>query len=258
MERPELVPEGFEDPSFNTENWDEIKVPSNWQMEGYGHPKFRNVALSFESDPPHIPAYYNPTGCYKRNFTVPSGWKEKQVMLRFEGVKSASYVWINGQKVGYNQGGFEPAEYNITPFITEGENDISVEVIRFSDGSYLENQDMWRLSGIYRDVKILALPNVHIEDFYYSTDLDKDYINAELKVEVKLANSSGIKAKVYSLQVDVLDGQGASILDDLIDEKVSLSGAAPSKNPSSEPCEKSPKMVSRKSKSLSDKLCSEG
>ena len=149
VETPDQVPEGFWQPDFEVEEWDEIKVPSNWQMEGYGHPKFRNVSLSFESDPPNIPDYYNPTGCYKRKFTVPENWKNKEVMLRFEGVKSASYVWVNGKRVGYNQGGFEPAEYNITPFIKIGENDLAVEVIRFSDGSYLENQDMWRLSGIF-------------------------------------------------------------------------------------------------------------
>ncbi len=224
VERPDLVPEHFEDPAFNTEDWDEIRVPSNWQMEGFGHPKFRNVALSFESDPPHIPAYYNPTGCYKRTFTAPPGWKDKEVMLRFEGVKSASYVWINGQKAGYNQGGFEPAEYNITPYIREGENDISVQVIRFSDGSYLENQDMWRLSGIFRDVKLFALPRVHIQDFFFTTDLDENYRDAMLNVELTLANSEEMKASGYSLQVEVLDRQGASVLDEPLLQIITLSG----------------------------------
>ena len=225
VERPDLVPQHFEDPDFSTDNWDEIIVPSNWQMEGFGHPKFRNIALSFESDPPHIPAYYNPTGCYKRTFSVHEGWKDKELMLRFEGIKSASYVWVNGQKVGYNQGGFEPAEYNISPYVKEGANDISVQVIRFSDGSYLENQDMWRLSGIYRDVKISALPKVHVHDFYYTTDLDEAYLDAQLKVELTLANSEGRKASAYSLAVDVLDEEGSSILDEPMENSLDITGA---------------------------------
>lgn len=223
-ERPDLIPEGFEAPGFDTDEWDEIPVPSNWQMYGYGHPKFRNIPLSFESDPPHIPDYYNPTGCYKRNFQVPQEWIQKEVFLRFEGIKSASYVWINGEKAGYNQGGFEPAEYNITPFINEGENDISVQVIRFSDGSYLENQDMWRLSGIYRDVKLFALPKVHIHDFYYTTDLDENYRDAMLSTKISLANPEKISAQGYSISVDVLDKQGLSVLDEKLSEAFTLSG----------------------------------
>lgn len=213
LERPELVPEGFFNPKYKTKKWDEITVPSNWQMEGYGHPKFRNVALTFENDPPRIPDYYNPTGCYKRTFTVPSDWLDKEVMLRFEGIKSASYVWINGEKVGYNQGAFEPAEYNITPYIKKGKNDISVQVIRFSDGSYLENQDMWRLSGIFRDVILYAQPKVHITDFYHTTDLDQDYIDAVLNVEVDISNASTASISGYSVDVDVVDEKNSSILD---------------------------------------------
>ncbi len=105
VETPGQVPEEFWLPDYDVEEWAEIKVPSNWQMEGYGHPKFRNIALSFKSDPPNIPDYYNPTGCYKRKFELPREWEEKEVMLRFEGIKSASYIWVNGKRVGYNQGG---------------------------------------------------------------------------------------------------------------------------------------------------------
>ncbi len=213
VETPEQVPEDFWKPKFDVEEWDEIKVPSNWQMEGFGHPKFRNVALSFESDPPNIPDYYNPVGCYKRKFTIPKTWKDKEVMLRFKGVKSASYVWVNGEKVGYNQGGFEPAEYNITPFLKNGENDLAVEVIRFSDGSYLENQDMWRLSGIFRDVELYAQPKTFIHDYYVVTDLDADYKDAVLKVSVDV--QSMLKDSVFgSLEMDVFNEEGVSILKD--------------------------------------------
>ncbi len=213
VETPSQVPQDFWQPDFDVTEWDEITVPSNWQMEGYGHPKFRNVALSFESGPPKIPAYYNPAGCYKRTFNLPDNWKDKEVMLRFEGVKSASYVWVNGKRVGYNQGGFEPAEYNITPFLKKGENDLSVEVLRFSDGSYLENQDMWRLSGIFRDVKLYAQPKTYILDHYIVTDLDEKYKDAKLILHLDLVNTLPDSVKVH-FEMDVLDDKEQSILAD--------------------------------------------
>ncbi|MBT6006897.1 MAG: hypothetical protein HOG79_14355, partial [Prolixibacteraceae bacterium] len=218
VETPEQVPEGFWEPDFNVKNWDEIKVPANWQMEGFGHPKFRNIALTFENNPPNIPDYYNPVGCYKRKFAVPENWKSKEIMLRFEGIKSASYIWVNGKKVGYNQGGFEPAEFNITPFIKIGNNDLAVEVIRFSDGSYLENQDMWRLSGIYRDVKLYAQPKIFIHDFYVVTNLDEEYEDATLSVEADIQNAK-TETSTISLEIDVLDENNKSILNNEIHSK---------------------------------------
>jgi len=211
VETPDQVPEDFWDPDFNTKKWSEINVPSNWQMEGYGHPKFRNISLSFESDPPNIPDYYNPVGCYKRTFELPESWEEKEVMLRFEGVKSASYVWVNGKRVGYNQGGFEPAEYNITPFIKDGENDLAVQVLRFSDGAYLENQDMWRLSGIFHDVKLYAQPKTFIHDFYVTTDLDEEYKDAILNVDLDIANKLADSVRVQ-VEMNVYNEEGRSIL----------------------------------------------
>jgi beta-galactosidase len=219
VETPDLVPEDFWNPKFDTKGWDEIKVPANWQMEGYDYPKFRNIALTFESDPPKIPDYFNPTGCYKRKFNIPKSWAGKEVMLRFEGIKSASYIWVNGKRVGYNQGGFEPAEFNITPFIEKGENDLAVEVIRFCDGSYLENQDMWRLSGIYRDVKLIAMPKTYIHDFYVVTDFDKQYKDATLTLETDIVNTIPDSA-VCSLEIDVLDENKESILKDGIESLV--------------------------------------
>jgi beta-galactosidase len=211
VQTPDLVPEDFWEPKFDTKEWDEIKVPANWQMEGYDYPKFRNIALTFESDPPKIPDYFNPTGCYKRKFTIPKSWLNKEIMLRFEGIKSAAYIWVNGKRVGYNQGGFEPAEFNITPFIEKGENDLAVEVLRFSDGSYLENQDMWRLSGIYRDVKLIALPKTYIRDFYVITDLDRNYKDATLVVETDIQNALSDTA-VCAIEIDVFDSETRSIL----------------------------------------------
>ena len=229
VETPGQVPEDFWLPDFDVAEWAEITVPSNWQMEGFGHPKFRNVALSFENDPPNIPDYYNPVGCYKRKFELPREWEEKEVMLRFEGIKSASYVWVNGKRVGYNQGGFEPAEYNITPFLVRGENDISVQVIRFSDGSYLENQDMWRLSGIFRDVKLYAQPKTFIHDHYVVTDLDEDYKDATFHVDLDLTNRLSEKVEVQ-LEIDVLDEERRSILaEGMVQKTTSVDSAGTTK-----------------------------
>lgn len=196
-DHPDLVPEGFSDPRFNVSHWADIRVPSNWETEGFGHPKFRNIAMTIETKPPKVPGYYNPTGCYRRTFNLPSGWKNREILLRFEGVKSASLVWINGHPAGYNQGGFEPAEYNITRFLQPGKNDIAVQVMRYSDGSFLENQDMWRLSGIFRDVVLIAKPKVHIHDYYVYTEFESDYQDANLHVELAIQNLADQSAKGY-------------------------------------------------------------
>ncbi|NQU86876.1 MAG: glycoside hydrolase family 2, partial [Mariniphaga sp.] len=211
VETPEQVPENFWQPKFNSENWDNIIVPSNWQMEGFGYPKFRNIALTFKSNPPFIPDDFNPTGCYLREFNLSRNWDDNEIFLRFEGIKSASYVWVNGKEVGYNQGGFEPAEYNITPFLKKGGNTIAVKVLRYSDGSYLENQDMWRLSGIYRDVYIYATPKVHIQDYYVVTNLDQNYNNANLELEFEIQNKNNQVISNYSIEVDVLDIKNNSV-----------------------------------------------
>ncbi len=207
VERPEMVPEGFWEPGFDTKDWDNISVPSHWEMEGYEHPKFRNIAMTIETKPPSVPGYYNPAGCYKRTFNLPAEWNNREVMLRFEGVKSASYVWINGQRAGYNQGGFEPAEYNITPFLKPGENDIAVKVLRYSDGAFLENQDMWRLSGIFRSVDLIARPRVHMHDYYVTTRFDAGYRDADMQVEVDVKNLTGSDQKGYSVEIHLLDEQ---------------------------------------------------
>jgi beta-galactosidase len=126
---------------------DTIRVPSNWEMKGYGDPLFRNVTTPFRPDPPRVPKEYNPAGSYRRSFNIPSSWSGKEVFLRMEKTASASFVWVNGKEVGYNEGGQEPAEYNITNYIRSGKNTIAVVVYKYSDGYYLEDQDYWRLAG---------------------------------------------------------------------------------------------------------------
>jgi beta-galactosidase len=185
---PEEAPATFFQPGFDGASWDDIEVPSSWQMQGFGHPMFRNIEHPFPSTPPTVPDDYNPVGSYLRRFELPSNWAGRRVFLHFEGVKSASYVWINGQEVGYNQGGMEPAEYDVTEYLRTGSNTIAVQVYRYSDGTYLEDQDMWRLAGIYRDVYLMATPTVHVRDFFVTTDLDAEYSDAELEIAAEVSN----------------------------------------------------------------------
>jgi beta-galactosidase len=206
---PEGIPGDFFKEEFDDSDWSWIKVPSNWEMLGFGDRMFRNISTTFEigrpatapagrmnrmlspwqkSDfeviPPEVPDEYNPTGAYRTTFDLPSGWEGKEVFLRFEKVASASFVWVNGKEAGYNEGAQEPAEYNITPYLKEGENTIAVFVVKFSDGYYLEGQDYWRLAGIFDDVWVYASPQVRLFDWQVITDLDEQFENAELSVMV--------------------------------------------------------------------------
>ncbi len=203
---PEESPAGFHRPAFDDSGWDLVTVPGNWQMQGYDWPKFRNIAHPFAAKPPLPPSDFNPVGCYRRRFELPPHWEGRQVFLHFEGVKSAAEVWVNGRRVGYSEGGMEPAEYNLTPLLQAGPNLLAVKVWRNSDGTYLEDQDMWRLSGIFRDVYLMATPEVHIRDFAVVTDLDAEYRDAELRVQAALRNY-GSRARQGRLRVG-LDWQG--------------------------------------------------
>jgi beta-galactosidase len=188
---PEGVNPDFFRESFSDKSWDTIRVPSNWEMKGYGDPLFRNVSTPFRPDPPKTPREYNPAGSYRRTFTVPASWKSREVFLRMEKTASASFVWINGKEVGYNEGGQEPAEYNISEYIRSGKNTIAVVVYKYSDGYYLEDQDYWRLSGIFGDVWLFAAPKTHISDWVATTDLDETYRDAKLSFSFKIKNYSG-------------------------------------------------------------------
>ncbi|MEA3462936.1 MAG: glycoside hydrolase family 2 TIM barrel-domain containing protein, partial [Bacteroidota bacterium] len=210
-ENPDMAPGEFYKSGFDRKDWQTIPVPSNWQMEGFGYPLFRNVGLPHPLDPPEVPDLFNPVGSYFRTFGIPEDWDGRQIFLHFEGVHSASYVWINGKEVGYNQGGMEPAEYDITPYLKRGENSIAVRVLRYSDGSYMEDQDTWRLSGIYRDVYLMATPVTHIRDFYVTTDLDDSYEDAKLKVAVWVKNYSRKTAGSLEVKTTLLDQNGKAV-----------------------------------------------
>ena len=211
-EKPADRPVEFYKPGYDVGKWAEIPVPSNWQMHGYGRPIYLNMRYPFKVDPPFIPHDYNPVGSYRRDFRILNRWKDRQIFLHFDGVKSAFYVWINGRKVGYSQGSMTPAEFNITEYLKPGENTLAVEVYRWSDGSYLEDQDMWRLSGIYRNVYLFAAPQVHIRDFAVRTDLDDNYTDATLMIRPKIANYADRDLKGWTVEAQLYDHEGETVL----------------------------------------------
>lgn len=172
---------------YDTRDWDEILVPANWEIEGYGIPIYINAGYPFEKNPPYIQRDWNPVGSYKHAFTVPGDWDGKEVFLQFGAVSSAFYVWVNEQLVGYNEGSKTPAEFDITPYIKKGKNSLAVEVYRWSDASYLEDQDFWRLSGIQRDVFLHARPKVRIRDFFVKALLDEEYTDGRFHLDAELA-----------------------------------------------------------------------
>ena len=205
-ENPASRPVDFYKTDFQgLENWKTIPVPSNWQMLGYGVPVYKNVGTAFERDFPNAPTEFNPVGSYRRTFELPVDWAGRKVFVHFAGVDSAFYLWVNGKKVGYSQGSRTPAEFDITAFVKPGENLMAVEVYRFCDGSYLEDQDFWRLSGICRDVFLWSAGEAHIRDFTVVTDLDDAYQGAELVLDLDVQGKAG------SVEVELLEASGKQI-----------------------------------------------
>ncbi len=206
---PQDAPDNFYHPAHDVSDWDEIIVPSVWQMQGYDRNMYRNVPQALQPyNPPYVPDFINPTGCYRTSFYLPENWRDRQTFLHFEGVKSCAFVWLNGEYIGYDQGGMTSAEFNITPFLQDGENLLAVKVLRWSDGSYLEDQDMWRFSGIYRDVYLFSTPNTHIRDFFVKTDLDENYRNGRLTVEVDVQKYADTKPDTINVRGFLLDANG--------------------------------------------------
>ncbi len=205
-ETPAEAPQTFFEKDFDVSDWNDIPVPSSWQMHGYGYPHYTNVQYPFPVDPPRVPTE-NPTGSYRRDFYVPADWTGKQILLRFEGVDSAFYVWVNGKEVGFSKGSRIPAEFDVTKYVRKGMNSVSVRVYQWSDGSYCEDQDMWWLSGIFRDVYVLAVPKVHLRDVQVRTVFDKTFKNATLNVNAKLLGADGIGR----LECILLDTDGKQV-----------------------------------------------
>lgn len=194
--KPSDRPEDFYKPGYDVSGWDEIPVPSNWEMLGYGTPIYTNITYPYMNVPPFIipqKGYTaekepNPVGSYRREFTLPQDWKGKEIFLHFNGIYSAAYIWVNGRKVGYTQGANNDAEFNITKYVKSGSNTLAVEVYRWCDGSYLEDQDMFRLSGIHRDVYLIATPKVRLRDMYLTSSFSPDMGSADLEIEAEISN----------------------------------------------------------------------
>lgn len=207
---PDDRPREFHLPEFPVSDWDRIRVPGNWQVEGFGLPIYENTRYPFETKDLRAPRRWNPVGSYRRTFEIPESWTGK-VFLHFEGVESAFYLWINGHKVGYSQGSRTPAEFEISPYLHPGENLIAVEVYRWSDGSYLEDQDFWRLSGIYRDVYLWTAGENRLKNFQALADYDSVRQTGHLSVEASLAGEGSVKVEL----IDPATGQtlfGGTIL----------------------------------------------
>jgi beta-galactosidase len=188
-DNPDLVDTSFYEPSYDVSSWEKIPVPSNWQFHTKDFPLYTNVIYPYELNPPRVPRDYNPVGCYVRRFEIPDSWKNNQVFIHFGSVNSAFYLWVNGEKVGYSEGSKTPAEFNISEYIVEGENNIALQVIRWSDGTYIEGQDFWRLSGIQRDVRLYSSPTKYsFRDFRVQTELTNNYSTAKVSIETQLQN----------------------------------------------------------------------
>ena len=186
--RPADRPVDFYRDSYDTSNWDEIPVPGNWERYGYDIPHYVNDSYVFPENQPYIPHNDNPVGSYRRTFDLPEDWKAREIFVHFGAVRSAFYLWINGKQVGYSEDSKSPAEFNITRYLRPGKNSISVEVYRWSDGSYLEGQDFWLLSGIERDIYLFSTPKVHIRDFFVHADLDDTYTHGIFGLDIEVVN----------------------------------------------------------------------
>ncbi|MHB0998260.1 MAG: beta-galactosidase, LacZ type [Armatimonadota bacterium] len=231
------APERFYEEAYDICTWDTIPVPSNWQMQGYGKPHYTNVHFPFPVDPPRVPTE-NPTGSYKREFFIPENWAGRRVILRFDGVDSAFYVWVNGEAVGFSKGSRIPAEFDITEYLRVGINDLSVRVYQWSDGTYCEDQDMWWLSGIFRDVALISVPKAHVWDTAVRTTFDADYNDAVLTVIADVDNYSDIAVKGYKLKASLIDDMKSQVASDTLPVDIDAEGiskiefAIPVKSPS--------------------------
>ncbi len=208
---PGQVPDRFFDPAFDDAAWASINVPGNWQLQGFDDkPIYTNVAYPFIPNPPYVPEE-NPTGCYRRSFTIDPGWAGRSIYLSFESVDSAFYLWVNGKEVGYSQDSRLPAEFEITSFVQEGENSLAVQVMRYCDGSYLEDQDMWLLSGIQRDVILYSRPKVSLADFTVRTVFDNRYEDATLSFEASIPRVANMAA--YRVEAMLYDQASRPVWD---------------------------------------------
>jgi len=203
---PKKRPTTFQNKDFDDSDWTEIPVPANWETEGFGNPIYLDERYPFTTTWPDAPTDYNPVGTYRKEINLTKAFVSQDIILHFAGAKSAMYVYINGEYVGYSQGSKTPAEFNITQFLSEGKNLIALQLFRWSDASYLESQDMLRMSGIERDVYLYTQPKISVSDYHADTNLDDSYTNGTFKGTVSISNASSHPAK-RTLSLEVLDGE---------------------------------------------------
>jgi beta-galactosidase len=228
----DAAPKDFFRPEYDVTGWKSIKVPADWQAEGYDQPRYNNITYPFPANRPLIPHATNPVGSYRRDIDVPAGWLASDVILHIGAAGSAYYVWVNGEKVGYSEDSKLPSEFNVTRYLKPGRNSVSIQVFRWSDGSYLEDQDFWRVSGIERDVYLVAAPRERIRDTFARATLDDSYRDGRLSVD--MAVTPGAAARVRTV---LLDGGKPVVARDIAvpagtDERhVSMSATIPSVRP---------------------------
>jgi beta-galactosidase len=242
-ENPDKRNPDFYKMDFDNGKWEDIQVPAHWQLEGYDYPQYTNTRYPWidteDIEAPFAPTKYNPVGQYVKSFEVPKRWGFQPVYINFQGVESAFYVWLNGEFVGYSEDTFTPAAFDLTPYLNDGENKLAVEVYRWSDASWLEDQDFWRLSGIFRDVYLYSTPLIHIQDYFVNTILDDTYCDAELRIDAKIKNyfkqtCNGMKleAMLYGGNNDkVLENPLAIPLDVSEKETIDVNGSAHIRHP---------------------------
>ncbi|WKN43566.1 glycoside hydrolase family 2 TIM barrel-domain containing protein [Tunicatimonas pelagia] len=240
-ENPDSRPQDFYSSDFDVSDWAEITVPGDWQMQGYDQTIYLNHPYEFTTaegasemplmsdtrevmtpNPPEVPTQWNPVGSYRRSFTVPENWAEREVILHFGGVKTAFYVWVNGEYVGYSEDSKTPAEWDITEYLQAGENTVACEVYRIASGSYLECQDFWRLSGIERDVYLYSLPKLSIQDLSVKAGLDSTYQTGLFSAEVVMTNHSDDPFSDKSLRLQLLDASGSAVYEE--EKSITVSG----------------------------------
>ncbi|MGM9551398.1 MAG: glycoside hydrolase family 2 TIM barrel-domain containing protein [Clostridia bacterium] len=226
-ENPSSAPSDFYKTDYSVDDWDEIKVPANWQSEGYDYPQYTNTRYPWSEaepklKPPYAPLGYNPVGSYVKTITIGDKWDGvSPVIIHFAGVESCYYLWVNGEKVGFSKDSFSPHEFDITPYIKKGENKIAVQVYRWCDASWLEDQDFWRLSGIFREVYLEYTNSVGIYDVFAKTQLNETFDEAQLNIDVTIRNVDGVKKNV-TVYASLYDGE--SLVGDRMALPVSLSG----------------------------------
>ncbi len=204
-ESPKDKIDEFYKPDYDASDWQSMPVPGNWELNGYGTPVYVNVANEFKSNPPYAPTEFNPVGQYRHEFEVPKSFKGRNVYLKIGAVKSAMYLWINGEFVGYSEDSKTPAEFDITPYINIGaKNLLAMEVYRFSDGSYLEAQDFWRMSGITRDVILYSKPKLNVYDYFVKAGLDENYENGTFELDATIQFDTKKLPKTFSVEASVI------------------------------------------------------